>query len=473
MKKYDTIVVGSGSGMEFVDKALSHEESVALVDKGPLGGTCLNLGCIPSKMLIFPADRIMQIRESKKLGIDVEISNIDFKSIMERMKDTISKDREGMEKGIQNNKDIDYYDEKGEFVDDYTLKLESGKKIKGKKIFLVSGSRPLIPKIKGIKDVEYLTNETLLELKEKPESLIIVGGGYIAAEYGHFFDAMGTEVTILQRNEKIIPNEEPEISDMLKKQMKERMSIETNMEVIEVKKENDEIIVFGKDTEINEEKKFKAKKVMIATGRRSNADLLKVENTGVDTDKRGFIKVNDKWETSKENIWALGDATGKQMFKHKANREAAFCAQNVYHGKEKTINYDTTPHAIFSHPQIASVGLKEKEAKEKYGKEEILVGGAEYLDVAKGEAMMEDCGFVKTVLNKRGKILGFHIIGPHAPILIQEVVNVIAKSGDIWDVSDGMHIHPALSELVLSALQPKQRETLKTKFVCKERGNEP
>ncbi|MBS3818924.1 dihydrolipoyl dehydrogenase [bacterium] len=469
MKEYDSVVVGSGSGMEFVEKALSHEETVALIDKGPLGGTCLNLGCIPSKMLIFPADRIMEIKEAKKLGIEAKITHIDFKSIMERMRTSINDNRENMRKGVK-DAPLDYYEKEAHFVDDHTLQVGK-EKIKGKKIFLVSGARPFIPPIKGLEKTEYLTNESVLGLKKRPESLIIVGGGYIVAEYSHFFDAMGTKVTIVQRNERLLPDEEPEISNMLKKQMEKRMNVHTNMEAFRVKKEEGRYRVKAKNKKTNITREFSSEKIMIATGRKSNAELLKVENTGVEVDERGFIKVNEKWETSKKNIWALGDAVGKSMFKHVANREAAYCSQNVFHNTNLSLDYHTVPHAVFSHPQVASVGLKEKEAKEIYGND-VLVGGAKYSDVAKGEAMMDDCGFVKSIINKDGKILGFHIIGPYAPILIQEVVNVIAKGGNIWDASSGMHIHPSLSEVILSGLQPQERELLKIKFICQEQGRQ-
>ncbi|HXZ94303.1 MAG TPA: FAD-dependent oxidoreductase, partial [Dehalococcoidia bacterium] len=197
MKKYDVIVIGSGCGINIVDEALAHGLSVALVDKGPLGGTCANLGCIPSKMLIFAADRIAEIQEAKKLGIEAEIRSINFNSIMERMRKAVRENQEHMKQELSLIEKLDFYEGGGHFVDDYTIEV-TGKKIKGDKIFIASGSRPLIPPIKGLEDVAYITNETILQLKERPESIIIIGGGYIAVEYGHFFAAMGTRVTILE-----------------------------------------------------------------------------------------------------------------------------------------------------------------------------------------------------------------------------------------------------------------------------------
>lgn len=449
MKKYEVIVVGSGSGGEIVDAAISHGKKVAWVDKGPLGGTCLNVGCIPSKIVIHPADRIMEILEAKKLGITAEIKNIDFQAIMQRVQRPIQESHKAMELGISHSENLDYYHDVGYFTKEYTLQV-SGEEIKGEKIFLGSGARPLIPPVKGLDSVPYLTNETVFSLQEKPRSLAIIGGGYVAMEFAHFFSAVGTAVTVFQRGNRLIPNTEPEISEVLKKQLGKRMQILLNTEVVQVEPQGNGFAVQGKESITGKEITLPAEKIFVAAGRKSNADLLKVENTGVQTDARGYIKVNEYLETSKKNIWAFGDAIGKAMFKHVANEEAAVAWNNAFHEKKTKIDYQVIPYAIFTHPEIAAVGLTEEEAKKH---SEILVGTARYSDVAKGEAMMEQDGFAKAIIEKHaGKILGFHIIGPHASLLIQEVINGMALGGNIAFVSQGMHIHPALPELILRTL---------------------
>ena len=449
MKTYDVIVVGSGSGGEIVDAALSHGMTVAWVDKGALGGTCLNVGCIPSKIIIHPADRIMEILEAKKLGITAEIKNIDFQTIMQRVQRPIEESHKAMQQGISHAKNLDYYHDHGHFVKDYVLQV-SGQEIKGEKIFLVSGARPLIPPIKGLDSVPYLTNENVFSLKEKPSSLAIIGGGYIAMEFAHFFSAVGTAVTVFQRSNRLIPNAEPEIAEVLKKQLAKRMQIFLNTEVFEVKQQGNDLEVHGKESTSGKQITVSAKKVLVAAGRKSNADLLKVKNTNVDTDARGYIKVNEYLETNKKNIWAFGDAIGKAMFKHVANEESSVAWNNAFHEKKTKMDYQVIPYAVFTYPEIASVGLTEEEAKKR---SEILVGIARYSDVAKGNAMMEQDGFAKAIVEKHtGKILGFHIIGPHAPLLIQEVINGMALGGNIAFLSQGMHIHPALPELILRTL---------------------
>ena len=450
MKNYHVIVIGSGCGALISDEAASNGFKTALIDKGPLiGGTCLNWGCIPSKMLIYVADRIVEIEEAKKLGVDAEIKNIDFHAVMERMRESRQESQIHIREGLEQSKNLDIYEGECHFVSDYTLDV-NGNKLQGENIFIASGSRPFIPPIKGLENIDYLTNESALELRDRPDSLIIIGGGYIAVEYGHFFAAMGTKVTILEMADRLVLSEEPEISVVLKKELSKRMVVRTNAQAEEVKANQNGVSVVTVDKKSGEKSEFIAQKIMMAVGRRSNTDLLKVENTGIELDNRGFVKVNEYMETSKKNIYAVGDANGQQMFTHMANREAAIVVQNAFYGSKLKVDYTAVPHAVYSHPQIASVGLREEEAGKIH---EIIAGRTRYFDVAKGEAMLEEEGYAKVIVEKEtDKILGFHIIGPYAPELIQEVVNAMTSGGQIGEINQGIHIHPALSELVPTTL---------------------
>lgn len=447
MKKYGVLVIGSGAGMGVASDALSSGFKVAVIDKGPLGGTCLNLGCIPSKLLIFPSDRVAEIQNSNKLGVEANITKIRFREIMERMRTSIAEDREQMREGINVTKNLDFYEGTGHFIDDYTLEV-NGKKVTGEKVFIAAGARPLIPKVKGLEKIDYLTNESILNLNDLPDSVLILGGGYIACEFGHFLAGMGSQVTIVQRNVRLLPNEEPEISDLLLKEMSKRMRIFTNTEIIEVIDKGDSVTVIARERKSGKIMELSSKKIMIAGGRVPNSDILKVENTGVKRDERGYIQVNQYLETSKENIWAFGDIIGKYMFRHTANKEAAYAWHNSIHEKKIPMDYNAVPHAVFSYPEIASVGMTEKEAKKEH---KILIGIAKYNSVAKGIAMLEDEAFAKAVVERdSNKILGFHIIGPHASILIQEVINAMANNMDFRAIYKGIHIHPALTELIPS-----------------------
>jgi dihydrolipoamide dehydrogenase len=232
------------------------------------------------------------------------------------------------------------------------------------------------------------------------------------------------------------------------------MGVHTSTLAEEVKENEQGVAVVTKDTNTGKRREFAAQRIMMAVGRISNADILKVENTGVETDKKGFIKVNEYLETNRKGIFAIGDANGQQMFRHMANREAETVAQNAFYGTSIKVDYSAVPHAVYSHPQIASVGLTEAQASENY---DVLIGRMKYFNIAKGEAMMEKQGYAKAITEKgSNKILGFHIIGPYAPELIQEVVNAMTSGGDMEELWQGIHIHPALSELVLYTLSNLQ-----------------
>lgn len=427
MKEYDVIVVGAGSGLHIAEDAVREGKSVAVVDKGYPGGVCLNYGCIPTKMMVHPADVVMEIMEAKKHGIVADIKSIDFKAIMDHMKEAVQESRDKLTRLLK--KHVDFYNCKTKFIDEYTLDV--GEPIRGKQIFLLTGTRPGIPPVKGLDTVPYLTNRTILKLTQAPKSLIIIGGGYIAVELGHFFAAMGTKVTMLQRNQYLVPGQEPEICELLKEKLSQRMNVVTQAEVKEVKKTPAGVQVIA-------DKVYSATHVLVATGRRSNADTLDLEKTGVEVDKRGYIKVDDFFETTKKNIFSAGDAIGRYLFKHIANEEADIAWHNANSKDKIKIDYSAVPAAIFTHPQIASVGLTKEQAK-KLGK--VRVMKTRYNHVAKGEAMREEDGFVKAIYTPDGKILGMHIIGPHAAILIQEVINEMRGDMD-------MRIHPALSELI-------------------------
>jgi dihydrolipoamide dehydrogenase len=446
MKEYDVVVIGSGSGMIIVNEALSHGAQVALIDKGPrLGGTCLNYGCIPSKMLIHVADRVMEMQKARELGVAAKVEDINFSAVMGRMRKSRDEGEKEISEGIRHLDGLDFFEGEAHFVEDYTLEVGE-ERIKGDEIFIASGSRPFIPPIKGLETVPFLTNESVLELKEKPGSIVIIGGGYIGVEYAHFFAAMGAKVSVIEMADRLVLSEEPEMADLLLNQLSKRMIISVNAKVVEVKNEGNGIRVVAEDATSGKQKEFAADKVMVAIGRRSNADLLKVEKTGVEVDKKGFIKVNEHFQASQKNIFAVGDANGEQMFTHAANREAALAIDNVLHDGKASIHRNSVPHAVYSYPPIASVGLAEQVASLNH---KVLVGTTRYYAVAKGEAMMEKEGFAKAIVDKDSeRILGFHIIGPYAPMLIQEVVNAMTSGGHVNEIYEGIHIHPALSELI-------------------------
>ena len=450
MEQFEVLVIGSGSGMLVASVAVDQGFKTALVEHGKMGGTCINVGCVPSKMLIYPADVIANTHDAERLGVNATVNSVDFGNIMTRMHALVDHDSAHQAKAVESTPNLTWFKETGEFTSDYTMQV-GAHTITAKKIFIVSGVHTAVPPIKGIENVGYLTSDTVLQLQKPPQSIIIVGGGYIGMEYGHFFNSIGTKTTIIQRPYRLIPEEEPEISDLLQLEIAKRMDIFTGYEALEAKQDGNLKTIVAKNRQDNSQREFSAEAVMVATGRVSNADILKPEKTGVKVDERGFIQVDKYLQTTRKNVYAFGDCIGKQMFKHVANYEAGIAWHNSIHDHKVEVNYSAAPHAVFTHPQVASVGLKEEEAKQQ--KRKILVGRALYRDTAMGAAMGYPEGFVKVIVeHDTGKILGAHIIGPEASILIQEITNaMISETGTFAPIAQGMHIHPALSEVVQNA----------------------
>jgi mycothione reductase len=449
LKNYDVLVVGSGAGAYIVEQALAHGLKVAYADKGPIGGTCLNVGCIPSKMIIYPADRIVDIQRADRLGVKAKVTGIDFAGIMARARGHVRRESRQIAEAISRTPGLDFYKGTGRFVGDRVFEV-NGETFRAEKIYLVSGARPLIPPIKGLDKIQFLTNETLLDLESCPESLAIVGGGYIAVEYAHFFAAMGARVTIIQRAPRLLKSEEPEISALLERELGRRLTVVTGVEAVEAAADASGVRITVRNVRTGERSAFSADRLLIAAGRRSNADLLDVARTGVKTRDDGYIRVNDYLETSRPNIWAFGDAIGREMYRHAANYEAEIAWHNSAHGGRDAVAFDKIPHAVFTHPQIASVGLGEAQARKS---RDVLVGLARYSEVAKGKAMMEEDAFVKLIVEKgTGKILGCHIVGPQAAILIQEVADAMGSLETLTPILAGIHIHPALAEVIPAAI---------------------
>jgi mycothione reductase len=351
--------------------------------------------------------------------------------------------------------------------------------IRAKLIFLCTGSKPIIPPIKGLQYITYHTSDTILAMDSLPESIAIVGGGYIAAEYGHFFSSMGSKVTIVGRNKQFLPEEEPEISALAKRELGRHMTIITNNEVIEVsqeapvsnnnndKKKHRKKNLTIQDRSMGKTRTITAQEVLIAAGRGPNTDILHPERAGIKTDENGWIAVNEYLETSQPNVWAFGDANGVYPFKHKANYEAEAVYHNALFRKEQEKkvkkDYHAVPHAVFTYPEVAAVGLGEREALTKYGENNILIGIARYEDTAKGIAMGIKDHFAKVIVKADDlEIVGAHIIGPYASVIIQEIINIMYTQHErtVKPILKAMHIHPALSEVVqrsVSSLMPPQQ----------------
>jgi len=463
MKNYNIILIGSGTGKRILDRIIRQnpEIRIAVIDKDVPGGICLTRGCVPSKRLVYPAELVRTIEHAKTIGIEASIDNIDFKKIMTTMQQerqaAINKTRRYFAETPQ----IDFYNTVAKFVEPYVLELEDSEetKLKGTKILLCTGSEPVIPPIKGLKAVDFHTSKTLFLIDKLPKSLVIVGAGYIAAEMGHFFSTMGTKVTIIGRNPQFIKQEDQEISKLAKTIFSRYMDVYTNYEVEEVHQKEQHKLVMAKHMDDNSLLEVKAQEILLAAGRRSLSYLLQPEKSGVKTDEHGWIQTDVYLETTQKNIYALGDAVGKYLLKHKAIYEAEVIYNNAILGKQEQVDYDFMPHAIFSYPEMASVGLTQQQAENTYAKKDVISQKTRYDETVKGHSMELQNYFLKLIVHlPTHKVIGAHIIGPYASILIQELINHLythkntnKAANNFLPILQGRYIHPSLSKLVEKA----------------------
>ncbi|WP_448854265.1 mycothione reductase [Corynebacterium frankenforstense] len=450
MKTYDLIIVGTGSGNSIPDERFD-EMSIAIVEEGRFGGTCLNVGCIPTKMFVYPAEVAAEAVDARRLGVELDLKSVDWRDIQRRVfdekVDPIAAGGEEYRCG-ERTPNIDVYAGHAVFSGPRTLHV-GDEEIAGRQIVLAVGSRPVIPEQIASSRVRYRTNEDVMRLPERPERLVIVGGGYIAMEFAHVFASLGTEVTVLVRSGAALRHLDEELVRRFNDAVRERFDIRYHTEVVSLADAADGAV----EVEVTGGEKITTDEVLVATGRVPNGDLIEAAAGGVEVDGGRVVVDEYGRSVSAEGVWALGDVSSPFMLKHVANAEARAVQHNLLHLEDlRPMPHEAVPAAVFTHPQIASVGMTENEARES-GRE-ITVKVQEYGDVAYGWAMDEHTGVVKLIANREtGRLLGAHILGTQAPTLIQTAVTAMAFDLDVRELARGQYwIHPALPEVVENAL---------------------
>lgn len=448
MKHYDIIVIGSGGGAKISTPSSKLGYKVALLEKGPLGGTCLNRGCIPSKMLIHAADVAQIIDEAHRFQVIPQGYDIDFPTLVHRVADEIDAESQSIYPSIEANPNLDLYTEHAIFVGDKHLRI-GNEEITGDRIFIAAGVRPFIPDIPGLKDVPYITSTEALRLDQFPQEMVVIGGGYIATELAHYFGSLGTEIHMFVRS-RLLKGEDSEVQEEFEKVFSQRYHVYFNTLPTEVIHNNNRFEVAYKDTN-GQTHTIECDQVFVATGVIPNSDQLGLEKTGIELKEGGFIKVDDYLRTTAENVWAFGDIAGNFLFRHSANYEGQYLFASVIHQAFQTpIDYRGMPHAVFSNPQIAGVGEREDDLKARGA--DYVKGINPYSSSAMGMALRSNHGFVKLLVEKgTHQILGCHIIGHEASVLIHQIIPLMRLKGKLEDLLYMIHIHPALSEIVRNA----------------------
>lgn len=447
-ERFDMIVIGAGSGLEVAAAASARKLRVAVIEEGPFGGTCLNRGCIPSKMLIHCADVAETVRGAARFGIKAELQSVDWDFIVSRASREVDADAAAIENGNRDDPNITVLKTPCRFVGPKTIDA-GGAHIHADTIVIAAGSRPVIPEIAGLDDVPYLTSDEALRLPSQPRRLLIHGGGFVAAELAHFFGALGTDVTMVQRGATLLRAEDDEISQRFTEVYGRRFGLRLGSTIKRVARDRDAITAtIERD---GEEQTVETDALLLATGRMPNSDRLAVGATGVALDDKGFVKTDEFLETNVPGIWALGDIVGRYLLKHSANLEAGYAAYNIFNSDEKlAVDYHAMPHAVFASPQVASVGLTEIAAVRE-GRS-FDVGRYDYKNTAYGSSIEDNDGFVKVLADRESaEILGCHIIGTDASILIQEVANAMRLRLKTEAIGRAIYVHPALPEVVQRA----------------------
>jgi len=310
---YDVLVIGGGTGNNVAAAAADAGLETALVEPGPLGGTCLNRGCNPSKMLIQAATAANHVRDAEKFFLDASLEGIDYEAIIDDMDDTLSPLAAGMEDSYRDKAHLTLYKDEATFVDERTVDID-GDRLSAKKVVVAAGSRPLVPPIDGLETVEYMTSQEALYRREQPESLVILGGGYIAVELGYFFESLGTDVRIVEMMDSLVPREDPDVAETFTEIASQRHDVYTGHRATAVEAQGDTVTVHA-ETEAGDEVAVSGDELLVALGRRPNTDTVQVEAAGIETDDRGFIVTNDRLETSADGVWAQGDIADNAMFK--------------------------------------------------------------------------------------------------------------------------------------------------------------
>lgn len=458
MPHFDLVIVGTGSGNSILDARFA-DWKVAIVEEGVFGGTCLNVGCIPTKMFVHTADMAAAPGESARLGVDSELRGVRWRDIRDRVFGRIDPIAEGgkhyrMEH--HDNANVTVYQGHGRFTGhkELTVAYPDGgpeETITADRFVLAAGSRAVVPDIPGLAEVDYHTSDTVMRIDDLPRRAIILGGGFIAAEFAHIFSSFGVDVTVITRSGALLRAEDDDISTCFTELIANHLDLRTDRRTKAARRTADGIALDIDGPEGTET--IEGGLLLVATGRAPNTDVLDVASTGVSISDSGHVGVDDYQRTDVDGICALGDVSSPRELKHVANHEARVVQHNLLHPEEPTpADHRFVPHAVFSHPQVAAVGMTEREARRQGIR--YVTATQDYAGIAYGWAMEDTTGFAKLLADPdAGKLLGAHIIGPQASTVIQPLIQAMSFGLDARSMAHGQYwIHPAMPELVENAL---------------------
>ncbi len=449
MPHHDLVIIGSGSGNSLVTPELA-DWDIALVEENTsyFGGTCLNVGCIPTKMYVYPADLADNAAHPERLGLSPGVVSADWPAMRDRIFgriDAISAG--GREYRRTGSPNVTLYETHAEFTGPRTLTVGTGETLTADRVVLATGSRAVVPSIVTESGVPFHTSDTIMRLPALPESIVIIGGGYIAAEFAHIFSAFGTHTTVVARS-GLLRHKDLEVADRFTEIVREKWHLRTDTHPVALTPAG-----HGVRVELADGTSVEADVLLVATGRRPNSDRLGLQHAGVEVHADGRVAVDAFQRTSADGVWALGDVSSEHQLKHVANHEARVVAHNLAHpGDLVQSDHRFIPSAVFTHPQLATVGLSEQEAK-RSGRPYVSVS-QDYGSTAYGWAMADTTSFCKLLADPTtGHLVGAHLMGEQASTLIQPLIQAMSFGLGVKEMAHGQYwIHPALTEVVENAL---------------------
>lgn len=457
MKKFNAIIIGSGQGGTPLAKALARQGwKVALVEKAYAGGTCINYGCTPTKTMISCAKTAYNIQHAKEWGINIGGYDVDINAVMDFKERIVVESRDDSREGLISTSNLEYMEGEAAFTGFKKLSVflnnEASEELTAEKIFINTGTSPVIPSINGLNDVEYFTSQSLLELREIPESLIIVGGSYIALEFGQMYSRFGSKVTILEKGKEFLSREDRDVANCMRQILEEEnITIHTGIEITGVKKT-------GKTVDVN----FKAGEkaltlngthLLIATGRKPDTKSLNLNLAEVETDEHGFIKVNDRLETSAKGIYAIGDVNGGPQFTHISYNDYVIIKDNLLHNKNSSTSERPVPYCMFTDPQLARVGISETEAKKQNLSYKVAILSMAH--VARARETNHTKGMMKAIVHADTKqVLGAVVIGEEGGETIAALQMAMLAKIPCTQLAEMVIAHPTYAESINNLFLP-------------------
>ncbi|MFJ4677532.1 mycothione reductase [Kitasatospora sp. NPDC088783] len=452
MRHHDLLVLGAGSGSLLLDDRFA-DLDVAVVSAGPFGGTCLNAGCIPSKMLAVTADVADTVRDAGRHDVDARLREVRWPEVRDRVFGRLDAASAEGERDRRDAANTTVHRGLARFTGPRRLTVDTADgplELTADRIVIAAGGRPVVPPVVASSGLPYETSDTVMRLPRPPARLVVLGGGYIAAELAHVFRSVGSHVTVVEKEDRLLGKQQDEaVSAAFTEAMRGHWDLRLGRELTAVTGRPGDLRLT-----LDDGAELRADTLLVAVGRRPNSDLLDLDRAGVATGEDGRITVDAQLRTTADGVWALGDIATPVPLKHVANREARIVAHNLLHpGEERSMDYGAVPSAVFTRPQIAQVGLTERQAREQGLDPAVAVH--RYADVAYGWALEDTEGFCKVLADRRtGRLLGAHILGPQAATLIQPLVVALTTGMTAGELADGpLWIHPALTEVVENALR--------------------